>query len=264
MHGHSAIPLPVARANAPSVVPFLALGVVVLAWLTLVASQLTGVAPLLHHHALIEDGPPAPIALAAFVVGWLVMVVAMMAPASMPTARALWPTLAGRRRPWLATTTFAAAFTGVWVLFGILAFGGDAAIHRVVDATPWLAARPYLIEAGVLALAGTYQWTPLKRRFLLACRHPEDLATTVDPRRAGPGRLGLRHGLDCLGSSWALMLLMFAEGFANLWWMAALTAIMTYETSGRRGTRLATWAGIALVLMGVAALSPSAVAAPAA
>ena len=71
-------------------------------------------------------------------------------------------------------------------------------------------------------------------------------------------RTGLRHGLDCLGSSWALMLLMFAEGFANLWWMAALTAIMTYETTGRRGARLATWAGFALVFLGVAALSPSA------
>jgi predicted metal-binding membrane protein len=28
---------------------------------------------------------------------------------------------------------------------------------------------------------------------------------------------------------------MFAEGFANLWWMIALTALMVYETAGRHG-----------------------------
>ncbi len=246
----------------PSVGPSVGLGLVALAWLALLASQVTGIAPLLHHHALIENGPPAPVALAAFLAGWLVMVAAMMLPASLPTARAVAAGMAHLRRPRLAMAAFAAAFAGVWVLFGIVAFAGDAVLHRIVDATPWLAARPYLVEAGVLALAGVYQWTPLKRRFLLACRHPATRVASADGRRTGAARLGVRHGLDCLGSSWALMLLMFAEGFANLWWMAALTAIMTYETSGRRGARLATWAGIALVFIGVAALSPSSLTAP--
>lgn len=246
----------------PSIVPSIGVGLVALAWLALLASQVTGIAPLLHHHALIENGPPALVALAAFVAGWLVMVVAMMLPASLPTARAVADGLAYLRRPRLAMAAFAAAFAGVWVLFGIAAFAGDAVLHRIVDATPWLAARGYLVEAGVLALAGTYQWTPLKRRFLLACRHPAAAVSSTDGRPGGVARLGVRHGLDCLGSSWALMLLMFAEGFANLWWMAALTAIMTYETSGRRGARLATWTGVALVLMGVAALSPSSLTTP--
>lgn len=260
MDGRRALSRPV----GPTLGPVLAIGLVALAWLTLVASQLTGIAPLLHHHALLEDGPPAPVALSAFVLGWLVMLAAMMLPASLPTAREMATGMAHLRRPWVAMAAFGTAFAGVWVVFGIAAFAGDAVVHRIVDATPWLAARPYLVEAGILALAGAYQWTPLKRRFLLACRHPAELASAGDPRRSGSVRLGLRHGLDCLGGSWALMLLMFAEGFANLWWMAALTAIMTYETSGRHGARLATWAGIALVLIGVAALSPSSLTAPAA
>ena len=45
-------------------------------------------------------------------------------------------------------------------------------LHHVVDATPWLAERPWLIEAGVLALAGGDQFAPIKRRSLAACRHP--------------------------------------------------------------------------------------------
>ena len=39
----------------------------------------------------------------------------------------------------------------------------------------------------------------------------------------------LWRGLFCLGCCWALMLLMFAMGVANLVWMAALTAMMVFE-----------------------------------
>ena len=32
---------------------------------------------------------------------------------------------------------------------------------------------------------------------------------------------GLRHGRSVSAGSWALMLLMFAQGFSSLWWMSA-------------------------------------------
>ncbi len=51
------------------------------------------------------------------------------------------------------------------------------------------------------------------------------------------------------------MLLMFAEGFANLWWMVALTAVMVYETTGRHGQRAAAAAGVVLILAALTALS---------
>ena len=150
------------------------------------------------------------------------MVAAMMLPASLPTIHAVEAATGVRC---LAGAARAAAFLGsfalVWTAFGLVAFLGDVGLHHVVDATPWLAERPWLIEAGVLALAGGYQLVPLKRRSLAACRHPVAPCVSPDavPRRR-VGRLGLRHGLACLGSSWALMLLMFAEGFASLGWMA--------------------------------------------
>ena len=59
-----------------------------LAWLLIAAAQLTGTAALLHHHALIEHGPPLWIAVPAFLLGWLVMIVAMMIPASLPAIAA--------------------------------------------------------------------------------------------------------------------------------------------------------------------------------
>jgi predicted metal-binding membrane protein len=64
-------------------------------------------------------------------------------------------------------------------------------------------------------------------------------------------RLGLRHGLFCLGCCWTLMLLMFAVGGANLGWMLALGAIMTAERVSRWGRYLTRPLGLALILWAV-------------
>ena len=62
--------------------------------------------------------------------------------------------------------------------------------------------------------------------------------------------LGVRHGLFCLGCCWALMLVMFVVGIANLAWMAPLAALMIYEKIGRFGDRVVRPAGMALILLG--------------
>ena len=223
------------------------------AWMTVLVAQATGTAAALHHHALIEDGPPLWVAIPLFLVAWQVMVAAMMLPASLPMIRVVEAQML--TRPCRARAAFLGAFVVTWTVFGLLAFTGDFVLHHVVDTTPWLAARPWLIEAGVLILAGSYQFVPLKRRALAACRHPGDPAVPASLAEQSASRLGLRHGLDCLGSSWALMLVMFAGGFASLRWMAALTVLMVYETRGRHGHRAATAAGIVLLLAALTTLS---------
>jgi len=215
-------------------------------WLLAIVAQVTGNAGLLHHHSLIEGGLPLWFGAAAFVLSWQVMIAAMMLPASVPAMRVMGVASARRAGRSTGGATFLGAFALVWTLFGLAAFGGDAILHRIVDVTPWLAARPWLIEGGVLAIAGLYQLTPLKERSLAECRHP---VSRLDPHGSGSSALslGLEHGLACIGSSWALMLLMFAEGFANLGWMAVLTGLMAYETIGRRGPTLAWVAGLGLL-----------------
>jgi predicted metal-binding membrane protein len=223
------------------------------ALLLAVGAQLTGQAALLHHHTLIEGGTPLWIALALFLLGWQVMIAAMMLPASLPSIAA-FSAAAHRARRRHALAEFLSAYALAWSIFGLLAFMGDDILHHIVDATPWLADRPWLIEASVLALAGAYQFSPLKRRGLAACRHPAALAHSSEVLRRRSFQLGLDHGLACLGSSWALMLLMFAEGFANLAWMAALAAVMVYEATGRHGPRLAQAVGVGLVFAALATL----------
>jgi len=227
------------------------------AWATLLVADATGAASALHHHALIEDGPPLAIAVPLFLVGWVVMVAAMMLPASLPTIRIVEAASSWLSRPRRARAEFLASFALVWTAFGFVVFLGDLGLHRVVDAMPALAARPWLIEAAILALAGAYQFVPLTRRSLAACRHPLEPEVRASLRLGGASRLGVSHGLACLGSSWALMLLMFAEGFASLGWMVALAGLMAYETSGRYGRQAASVAGVALVVAAIAVVSAS-------
>jgi predicted metal-binding membrane protein len=224
------------------------------AWVLAVGAQLTGEAVLLHHHALIEGGAPLWIALALFLLGWQVMIAAMMLPASLPSIGA-FSSAVHRARRRHALAAFLSTYALAWSIFGLLVFMGDDILHHIVDATPWLADRPWLIEASVLALAGAYQFSPVKRRGLAACRHPAGLAQRSEVVRRSSFQLGVDHGLACLGSSWALMLLMFAEGYANLGWMAALAAVMAYEATGRHGPRAAQAVGVGLVFLALVTVS---------
>jgi hypothetical protein len=90
--------------------------------------------------------------------------------------------------------------------------------------------------ADLAGLAGVFQFSSLKDRCLTECRHP--VAYLLRHYRRGPRaafHLGWGHGLDCLGRCWALMLVMFSVGVADLGWMAALAGLMAYEKLGRHG-----------------------------
>ncbi|ANB01793.1 DUF2182 domain-containing protein [Ectothiorhodospira sp. BSL-9] len=63
--------------------------------------------------------------------------------------------------------------------------------------------------------------------------------------------VGLRHGLFCLRCCWALMLVMFAVGIANLAWSAPLALLMLYEKTDRAGDRIVRPAGVVLILPGL-------------
>src|SRR6187397_2938623 len=98
--------------------------IVAAAWAMVLTADLTGVAGNLHHHALIEGGPPLPIATVMFLVGWIVMVAAMMVPASLLAVEAV--EAATQRSPMLHRAAeragFLGAFAAVWSAFGLLVF----------------------------------------------------------------------------------------------------------------------------------------------
>ncbi len=237
-------------------------GLIVLAWLALI---LWGRSPYagylshkeLHGQELSGNANAAGVAL-LFVLGWTAMTVAMMLPTSLPLFD-LFQRLV-RRRPDASrlTALLIAGYVTVWSAFGVVAHTGDRFIHLGVDHIGWLAANPQVIPAAVLVLAGVYQFTPLKYMCLDKCRSPLSFITEHwhgRRERAEAFKLGLHHGLFCVGCCWSLMLLMLAVGTGNIGWMLGLGAVMAIEKNMPWGRRLSAPLGVLLLAAGFALLA---------
>ncbi|MEJ7568949.1 MAG: DUF2182 domain-containing protein [Gaiellaceae bacterium] len=225
---------------------------IALAWAVALAAEASGTASALHHDGLLEGGVPRWAALVLFLASWQLMTAAMMLPSSLPLVRLFWA--ASRRRE--ALGAFLGGYVLVWFLFGLAAFAGDGLLHELVHALPALEQRPWLIAGGVLVTAGAFQFTSLKDACLDECRHPAVFLMRKYRRGTGAAfRLGRDHGVFCLGCCWALMLVMFAAGFANLAWMAVLAAVTAYEKIGRHGRTLTPVLGVALAGWGAVVLA---------
>ncbi len=227
---------------------------IVLAWAAVAVAQFGPGRHVVDHDALLDhDGVPSLGAVTTFALAWIVMVTAMMLPSAVPLIRLFTATAARQPRPRLAGAAFVGGYLAVWTMFGGAALAFDGTVHRAVDAWPWLDTHDQLVTAGVLALAGGFQLSPLKDACLRTCRHPA--AYLLAKYRRGTGaalRIGAGHGLFCIGCCWALMLVAFALGMTNLALMAGFTALMTYEKLGRHGVRVAKIAGLGLLVAAVA------------
>src|SRR5438552_4429740 len=119
---------------------------------------------------------------------WTVMMAAMMLPAVTPVG-AMYARLVERQatpaRRVGRVGGLVAGYLLAWVGFGLLAFVLADLAGRLADREPRLAE---WIGAGVLAMAGIYQLTPVKDRCLAHCRSPLSVLMHIGSYR---GRL--RH-----------------------------------------------------------------------
>lgn len=231
------------RRRAPAAgIWFLAAG----CWSILVALALTGNGHPGHHDVAGDAVTSGLIGVAEFLAGWLTMVGAMMLPAIAPAARDLAERSPARGR----VPALVASFAGVWAAFGLLALAGDAGVHRLVERWAWLSARPALVLAVVLLGAGAFRlgtlWSAAARR--------GGPSLAVEARLGGGWRDGVRFGAASLVHDGPLMLVMFAAGPGDLGLMVALTVVMVAERDERRGGRVATLTGCALVAAAVVAV----------
>lgn len=229
-------------------------GLIALAWLTL---WLWGQSPygrFLHHDELSGADLGHGLVVLVMVAGWILMIVAMMLPTSLPLV-AVFHRLT-RQRPdhaWLLGLLLA-GYLGMWTAFGVVVHVGDALLHAAVAQSAWLEAHAWALGVGLLVLAGVYQFTPLKYACLDKCRSPLSFVTEYwrgSHERTQAFRLGVRHGLFCIGCCWSLMLLMFAVGMGNLGWMLVLGAVMAIEKNFPWGRRVSAPLGVGLVCWGL-------------
>jgi predicted metal-binding membrane protein len=140
--------------------------------------------------------------------------------------------------------------------FGVAAHLGDWALHQlIVENVAWLDRHAWIIGVGTLALAGAYQFSPLKYMCLEKCRSPFAFISEHwhgASARMEALRLGVHHGVFCVGCCWSLMLIMFALGVGNVGWMLALGAVMAIEKNMSWGRRLSAPLGVGLIVGAVA------------
>jgi predicted metal-binding membrane protein len=224
------------------------------AWTIALLAILFHQTQLIDHHYLLEESHlPWLAALVLFLAGWQCMTVAMMLPSSMPMVYMMIYASRKQRHTVAVQAAFLAGSALVWTGFACAAFLGDTQIHRLVDSWPWLALHSWLIGAMTLAIAGVFQFTPLKGRCLKECRSPFSFFVRYYRKGVGAAwHLGLRHGLFCLGCCWALMLVMFGIGVGSLLLMTVLTGVMVVEKTYPGGQRLSPVIGI--ILLGLSAL----------
>ena len=145
---------------------------------------------------------------------------------------------------------FYSGYLSVWLAFSLVA----ASLQLVLGATGLLSADDRLgprLSGLFLLGAGLYQATPLKSSCLRHCRNP--LTFFLARWRDGPVgalRMGIGHGVFCLGCCWALMALALVLGVMNLAWMAALAFVVGVENLAPKGAVVGRVLGLALALWG--------------
>jgi len=248
-----------AGAVSRAAFPLVLTALIVVAWLQLSLWSLSPYARYLDHRALEELpfrlSPTYLGLLGLFVLGWLLMSVAMMLPTSLPLVRTFHRMVGRRTDRGRLVALLVAGYLAVWTIVGLLAHLGDLGVHEAVHRLAWLERREWLVGSVTLALAGVVQLTPLKHACLTRCRSP--LSFVAEHWGGGAPRrdalaLGMRHGLFCVGCCWPLMLVMFAFACGNVGWMAGLGAVMAVEKNAAWGRRLTAPIGVALLVAAVA------------
>lgn len=194
-------------------------------------------------HQSITDHRNAVAVLAA----WFAMTAAMMTPTTVPMLNSLRVILGNSSREtwWM----FLVGYTVMWSAFSLLIGGLQIALSHTSALTDHGTLASRSVTAGVLALAGVYQFTPIKNMCRDLCLRPMTffMAHWRSGKQGGL-RMGIRHGVVCIGCCWALMLLAFVGTASNWGFMALVTGIMVLEKLPKYGAKITAPIGIALLV----------------
>ncbi len=185
---------------------------------------------------------------------WAVMMVAMMVPATLPLIL-LYRTIARNRlsqvRARVGMVMLLVGYIAVWAAAGLPVY----AYNSLADAAGSLAA---VLPALLLIVGGTYQFTPLKRICHARCSSPLFfMMQNWRPGATGALRLGMLHGVDCLGCCAGLMVGLVALGMMNLAWMLTAAAIIFVEKTIPNSHLIARPLGVVMVAGGAVLLTTS-------
>lgn len=201
----------------------------------------------------------------AFLVVWIVGMIAMMFPAMVPIM-SFYSGLVTKqeRRPHLSRLLGIPLFLGGYLsLYLLLGAGLFAVVYLVFQLSlvmPSLANWSVFGVAAVLFATGIWQLTPLKERMLGKCVSPMGFFMTHAKKGLdGAFRMGAEHGIYCVGCCWLYMLVMLAVAAMSLVSMVLLSCLIIIEKAFIGKTSWFKWlsAGIFLFLGAAVLVFPS-------
>jgi predicted metal-binding membrane protein len=189
-----------------------------------------------------------------FLSAWAMMMVAMMVPATLPLIL-LYRTIARARlsgvRAQVGVVAVLVGYIALWTAAGLPVY---AYALFAEGAGPLATVLPALL----LVAGGIYQFTPLKRICHARCSNPLFfLMRNWRPEATGALRLGVLHGVDCLGCCAGLMVGLVALGTMNLAWMLSAAVIIFAEKTIPGSHLIARPLGVVMIGGGVVLLATS-------
>lgn len=171
--------------------------------------------PMVPQHAMVMEQA----GFLSLLLMWWVMMLAMMMPGTLrhlPIRSGVYGSVS------LSTAAFWSGYAGVWFVFSVGAavfqhlLKGYGLLHPTM-----MFSTSFLLSAGLLGIAGVVQFSPWKTKTLAAC--------TRFSSSNGSFSDGITYGRHCLGSSAALMLLLFVFGAMNIYWVGILALLVAIE-----------------------------------
>lgn len=190
--------------------------VTVIAWILMVAQS----------RSMMNIPGTMGMSLWTFCVMWGLMMAAMMLPSISPLFLKYVRLI--DKQSWLGFTSFFTGYFFIWSATGVVAFFVAWFFGKLAYDLP-IATTITAIIAYVIC--GLYQISRFKEQCLTKCRAPFSLLLTYASWRGKTRhfRVGVHHGLYCLGCCWVLMVLMIVSGVMNIGVMIILTTVISIE-----------------------------------
>jgi predicted metal-binding membrane protein len=151
------------------------------------------------------------------------------------------------------TTIFIGSYLLVWAITGIvllLAWSIPVNYFFMHFKTSQL----QIVYGIVLIVSGVYQFSSLKTKCIGYCESPLSFfMRRWKSGTSGAVKMGIYHGLYCLGCCWPYFLLMVSLGWMNLLWMALFAGIIFGEKIWSKGIWIARSTGIGVAIVGILA-----------
>ena len=151
----------------------------------------------------------------------------------------------------LTTTAFIAGYLVMWGAFSLVAVVAQWVLARGGLLSTMMMSTSKLLGSSLLLAAGVWQLTPFKTVCLRHCRSPISfLSAHWHPGLGGAFRMGVKHGVFCLGCCWFLMVLLFYGGVMNLIWIIGLALLVLAEKLMPTGVAFGRVTGLLLIVWG--------------